>query len=206
MFKRLFDIVFSSFGLVLLSPVFTAAAVLILMDDGLPVFYSQERIGRNFRPFRIFKFRTMTPGSDAKGALVTIGGDERVTRAGRVLRRYKVDELPQLLNVLRGDMSLVGPRPEVIKYVGLFKEDYKKLLALRPGITDPASITFSEEERLLADAGNWEEVYVDQILPKKIGLSLEYAAHHGLITDLKLILRTFFKLGSGAKPPVRMQL
>ncbi len=199
MFKRLFDLVFSGLGIVLLSPVFCAAALLILVDSGPPIFFRQERVGRNFRPFRIYKFRTMVPSSDKKGAMITIDGDERITRSGRILRKYKIDELPQLLNVLKGEMSLVGPRPEVSKYVRLFRTDYKRLLVLRPGITDPASIQFSDEEKVLALAGNWEEIYINRILPRKITLSLDYAAHRSVTRDVVLILKTLFKLGTRTK-------
>jgi lipopolysaccharide/colanic/teichoic acid biosynthesis glycosyltransferase len=136
----------------------------------------------------------MTRGAEKEGALITVGGDERITKVGHFLRSYKIDELPQLLNVLKGDMSLVGPRPEVREYVQLFRSDYEKLLRIRPGITDPASILYSEEEAVLASAVNWQDDYRKRILPKKISLSLRYVENHGILTDFALILRTIFKI------------
>jgi lipopolysaccharide/colanic/teichoic acid biosynthesis glycosyltransferase len=130
---------------------------------------------------------------EEKGPVITVGGDHRVTRIGRFLRQYKVDELPQLFNVLKGEMSFVGPRPEVKKYVQLFEKDYKKLLRIRPGITDPASIKYSDEESILSLSENWEEEYKKRILPGKIDLSLDYVENHNLATDVKLILKTFLK-------------
>ncbi len=194
MAKRIFDIVFSIVALIILSPLFVAASVIIKLDSKGPVFFLQERVGRNFRPFKIYKFRSMRADVKRKGALITIGGDQRITRFGRVLRRYKMDELPQLLNVLKGDMSLVGPRPEVRRYVRIYKEEYSHLLRMRPGITDPASIKFSEEERVLAGTADWEEDYVRRILPEKIRLSLRYAEKNSLLTDLKIIFQTFFRI------------
>jgi lipopolysaccharide/colanic/teichoic acid biosynthesis glycosyltransferase len=194
MIKRLFDIVFSVVGLVFLSPLFAAASVLIKLDSAGPVFFRQERIGRYFRPFRIYKFRTMTAGGQDDGALITVGGDKRITPIGHVLRRYKIDELPQLLNILKGEMSFVGPRPEVREYVQLFKKDYVKLLTVRPGITDPASLTYSEEERVLASSGNWEKNYTCNILPDKIALSLRYVESRNIFTDVTLVLRTILKI------------
>jgi lipopolysaccharide/colanic/teichoic acid biosynthesis glycosyltransferase len=192
--KRLFDIVCSFIGLIILSPVFAAAAAVIRLDSRGPVLFRQERIGRNFVPFTIYKFRTMSAATQGQGALITVGGDKRITRAGVFLRKYKIDELPQLINVLKGDMSLVGPRPEVRKYVDLFVEDYAKLLRIRPGITDPASIRYSEEETVLAAAGDWEEDYINRILPQKIALSLRYAEKPGVLMDVRLVLRTVLKL------------
>lgn len=191
--KRLLDIFFSFTGLLILSPLFAAVALLIKLDSKGPVFYRQERVGKDFKPFRIYKFRSMHPGSDHKGPLVTVGGDKRVTPIGALLRKYKIDELPQLLNVLIGDMSFVGPRPEVNKYVQLFNSDYKKLLTIRPGITDPASIYYSNEESVLSASSNWEEDYTKKILPEKLKLSLHYVNDHNTITDLRLILKTIFK-------------
>lgn len=194
MMKRLFDVIFSLFALIVLSPVFATAAVLIKLDSKGPVFFLQERVGRNFRPFTIYKFRSMKADGGIKSALITVGGDERITKVGHLLRKYKIDELPQLLNVLKGDMSLVGPRPEVSQYVRLFKGEYRELLRMRPGITDPASIRFSEEERVLATAADWEKDYTKRILPEKIRLSLRYVEEHSLLMDLKLIIRTFFRI------------
>jgi lipopolysaccharide/colanic/teichoic acid biosynthesis glycosyltransferase len=192
--KRLFDIAFSIVGLILLSPLFVAASVLIKLDSRGPVFFSQERVGRHFKPFRIYKFRTMTANWQDNGTLITVGGDKRITRVGHVLRRYKIDELPQLFNILRGEMSFVGPRPEVREYVQLFRADYAKLLSVRPGITDPASLTYSEEEKVLASSSNWEKNYVGNILPDKIALSLRYVENRSILTDMRLVLRTILKI------------
>ncbi len=191
--KRLFDIFFSLIGLLFLSPLFVAVALLIKLGSEGSVFFRQERIGKNFESFRIYKFRTMAVGADKMGPLITVGGDKRITKIGKFLRKYKIDELPQLFNVLKGEMSFVGPRPEVKKYVQLFKSDYKKLLKIRPGITDPASIQYSAEETNLSLSKSWEEDYIKKILPEKIKLSLHYLDNHNFITDLKLILITVLK-------------
>ena len=199
MLKRAFDILCSFTGLLALSPLLAVAAVSVKIDSKGPVFFLQERIGRNFRPFSIIKFRTMTTGSERGGSLITVCGDKRITRLGRFLRKYKIDELPQLINVLKGDMSLVGPRPEVKKYVGLFRADYEKLLTVRPGITDPASLRYSDEEGLLSLSADWEEDYINRILPAKIRLSSAYVDNHGVMSDIKLILKTILR-ASGADP------
>lgn len=191
--KRLFDVVCSLLGLVLLAPVFLVVAILVKFDSKGPVFFKHERIGKDFRPFRVYKFRTMHEGAEQHGSSVTVGSDERITKLGRLLRRTKIDELPQLLNVLKGDMSLVGPRPEVKKYVDLYEQEYRRLLAVRPGITDPASLRYSEEEKVLALSPDWEEDYRTRVLPDKIRLSLQYVENHSLGTDLSLILRTIMK-------------
>lgn len=194
MAKRLFDIIVSALALILLSPVFAVTALLIKLDSKGPVFFLQERVGRNFLPFRIYKFRSMADDAGRSGALITVEDDKRITRVGHIIRKYKIDELPQLLNVLKGDMSLVGPRPEVRKYIRLFEAEYGKLLSMRPGITDPASITFSEEEKVLGAADNWEDDYIRRILPEKIRLSLRYVEKHGFLTDLQLIFMTAFRI------------
>ena len=193
MAKRLFDIICSSLGLLVLSPGFMVVAVLVKLDSKGPVFFRHARIGKDFRPFRVYKFRTMREGAEQCGSSVTVGHDERVTRLGRFLRRTKVDELPQLLNVLKGDMSFVGPRPEVKEYVDLYPSEYRQLLTVRPGITDPASLQYSAEERVLAASPNWEEDYRNRVLPDKIRLSLQYVENHSLVTDLMLILKTIMK-------------
>jgi lipopolysaccharide/colanic/teichoic acid biosynthesis glycosyltransferase len=194
MMKRLMDIVLALTGLVILSPVFAATALFIKRDSEGPVFFRQERMGKGFRPFMIYKFRTMTTGAETRGARITVGGDTRITRIGHLLRKCKIDELPQLYNVLKGDMSLVGPRPEVREYVELFKREYAKLLRIRPGITDPASLRYSEEETVLSSADNWQADYTDRILPEKIRLSLGYVEKHDIFTDVGLIFRTLFKI------------
>ncbi len=186
--KRVLDVAASAGGLALLSPVFlTIAAAVRLMSPG-PVFFVQERMGRGGHAFRLLKFRTMTPGTP--GPQVTSANDARITPLGRVLRRYKLDELPQLLNVIRGDMSLVGPRPEVRKYTERFPEDYERILRVRPGITDFAAIEYRDEESLLARSADPERTYVNEILPAKICLYDKYLEHMSLRTDLALIART----------------
>lgn len=193
MLKRSFDIISSLAGLILLIPFFIVVSILIKVDSKGPVFFAQERIGKDFRPFRILKFRTMVHG-DNNGPLITTREDKRITRIGKYLRRYKIDELPQLFNVLKGDMSLVGPRPEVKKYVDLFESDYRKILTVRPGITDPASIRYSNEEELLSQSPDHEEAYIKSILPEKINLSLEYVNNHTMMRDIMIILETIFKI------------
>ncbi len=196
MAKRAFDIIFSLAGIVFFLPVFILAAAMVKFFGGVgPVFFSQERIGRDFKPFKLYKFRSMRESEG--GPPVTISGDKRITGVGRILRKYKADELPQLINVLKGEMSFVGPRPEIKKYVELFKPEYEGLLRARPGITDPASIWYADEESVLAAASSdWEHVYVSSVLPEKIRLSSEYAdGRKNMFTDLKLIAKTLFRIG-----------
>ncbi|NOZ26038.1 MAG: sugar transferase [Nitrospirae bacterium] len=188
--KRAFDIFCSAAGIVLLFPLFAAAAILIKLDSRGPVFFRQQRVGRNFNPFLIYKFRTMTVDASEKGPQITVGGDKRVTRVGRILRRYKIDELPQLINVLKGDMSLVGPRPEVQKYVELFREDYEHILRVRPGITDISSITYRDEEGVLRDKDDPEAFYRNVLLPEKIRLAKLYIDRSSFLYDLGLIWKT----------------
>ncbi|VAX32137.1 Lipid carrier : UDP-N-acetylgalactosaminyltransferase [hydrothermal vent metagenome] len=192
--KRFFDISCSFIGLIILLPLFTVVAILIKFDSRGPVFFRQQRIGKNFRPFRIYKFRTMTTDAPEKGPEITVGGDKRVTRIGRILRKYKLDELPQLINVLMGDMSLVGPRPEVEKYVELYKEDYKHILQVRPGITDISSITYRDEEGVLVGKKDPEAYYRQVLLPEKIRLAREYIARASFFYDLRLIFKTVHKI------------
>lgn len=188
--KRIFDIVASGCGLIVLSPLFLFLAVWIKLDSKGPVFYRQVRVGRNNRDFRIFKFRSMKDGAD-QGSLVTIGGhDSRITRSGYILRRFKLDELPQLINVFTGDMSLVGPRPEVRHYVNYWTPEQMQVLDVRPGITDPASIRFRNENDLLDKAENPEEYYINVIMQEKIRLYLEYVGNQSLWYDIKLIFQT----------------
>ena len=191
--KRALDIVFSLFGLLMLLPLLPLVAILIKVDSRGPVFYQQERVGRDFRIFMIYKFRTMMENADQQGALITAAGDRRITKVGGFLRKYKIDELPQLFNVLKGDMSFVGPRPEVSEYVELFKSDYRKLLTVRPGITDPASLKYSNEETILGISKESLDAYTSRILPEKIRLSSHYIDSHTLATDLKLIVTTLLK-------------
>ena len=194
MIKRGFDIFFAVASLVLLSPIMVLATLLIKCDSKGPVLFKQERIGRAFCPFLIYKFRTMRQDLDNKGRLITIGEDPRVTRIGRVLRKTKIDELPQLINVLKGDMSFVGPRPEVRHFVELFRREYEEILTVPPGITDLASLKYRDEAVLLGKAVNPEEEYLTHILPDKIKLAKDYLQHSSLLFDVKLIIKTFFKL------------
>ena len=187
------------FGLGLLLPLFAAVALAIKLDSPGPVFFRQQRIGRFFVPFRIFKFRTMIDGAPRLGGPITSGGDPRVTRIGRVLRRTKIDELPQLLNVLRGEMSLVGPRPEVDRYVRLFRSDFDRILHVRPGITDLASLRFPDEEKVLASADDPAKEYQERILPEKLRLAAESIAQSSLAFDISLIVRTVLSIG-GKRP------
>ena len=190
--KRLFDVVASGVGLLLLSPLFLLVAIWIKLDSPGPVFYRQVRVGRYNRDFRIFKFRSMRVGAD-KGSLVTIGGrDPRVTRSGYFIRKFKVDELPQLINVFIGDMSLVGPRPEVRHYVDYWTKEQLHVLDVRPGITDPASIKFRNENELLEKADDPEKYYIEVIMQEKLRLYLEYVEHHSFWYDMKLIFQTFW--------------
>ena len=189
--KRLFDIVASGLGLLVLRPLFILVAVWIKLDSEGPVFYRQVRVGRYNKDFRIFKFRSMRVGSD-KGSLVTIGGrDPRVTRSGYFIRKYKIDELPQLINVFIGDMSLVGPRPEVRHYVNYWTPEQMHVLDVRPGITDPASIKFRNENELLEKAEDPEKFYIEVIMQEKIELYLHYVKNASLGYDIKLIFQTF---------------
>lgn len=189
--KRLFDVVASGFGLFLLSPLFFLVAIWIKLDSPGPVFYRQVRVGRYNRDFRIFKFRSMRVGAD-KGSLVTIGGrDPRVTRSGYFIRKFKIDELPQLINVFIGDMSLVGPRPEVRHYVDYWTKEQLHVLDVRPGITDPASIKFRNENELLEKAEYPEKYYIEVIMQEKLRLYLEYVENHSFWYDIKLIFQTF---------------
>lgn len=189
--KRLFDIIASGLGLVCLSPVFLFVSVWIKLDSKGPVFYRQIRVGRNNKDFRIFKFRSMRVGAD-KGSLVTIGGrDSRVTKSGYYIRKYKLDELPQLINVFVGDMSLVGPRPEVRHYVNYWTEEQMHVLDVRPGITDPASIKFRNENELMEKAEDPENYYINVIMQEKIRLYLEYVNNVSFWYDIKLIFKTF---------------
>jgi lipopolysaccharide/colanic/teichoic acid biosynthesis glycosyltransferase len=184
-FERLFDAVCAAAGLLLLLPVFGVIALVILWDDGRPVFFRQKRVGRQGKEFRIWKFRTMRAG--AVGSSVTAAGDRRVTHAGAALRKYKLDELPQLYNVLKGEMSLVGPRPEVPDYVQLAFPRWQAVLQVRPGITDLASLLYRDEEKLLAAAVNPNAFYRDSILPQKLLLNLAYIRSRSFSRDLKLI-------------------
>ena len=189
--KRAFDVVAAGLGLVLLAPLFVVVAAWIKLDSSGPVFFRQERIGRGGQPFRIHKFRTMRVAGEASGSALTVGADPRITRAGAFLRRTKVDELPQLIDVLRGDMSVVGPRPEVPRYVATYPPELRaKVLSVRPGITDPASLQFRDESTLLARAADPEREYRDVVLPAKLRLAADYVDSASLGGDLRLIVAT----------------
>ena len=188
---RFFDIIFSIIGLVILSPIFIVLYLLIRIESKGGGFYSQERIGKNGKPFKLYKFRSMRIGSDKKG-LITIGEkDNRITKTGFILRKYKLDELPQLWNVFIGDMSLVGPRPEVKKYTDLYTEEQKQVLQVRPGITDWASIKYVDENKILGEAKDPDEAYVNLIMPNKIKLNMVYIQHRTLGEYFKIIFTTF---------------
>ena len=191
MMKRFFDIVASGCGLLVLLPLFLVIAIWIKLDSKGPVFYRQVRVGRHNKDFRIIKFRSMRVGAD-KGSLVTIGGrDTRITRSGYFIRKYKLDELPQLINVFIGQMSIVGPRPEVRHYVDYWTKEQLHVLDVRPGITDPASIKFRNENELMEKADNPENYYINVIMQEKIRLYLEYVGKVGFWYDIKLIFKTF---------------
>ncbi|MBQ7530478.1 MAG: sugar transferase [Paludibacteraceae bacterium] len=188
---RFCDIVFSLLGLVLLSPLFLIVALWIVLDDPGPVFYRQQRVGKDGKDFYLLKFRSMRIGAD-KMSLITIGErDPRVTRAGYYLRKYKLDELPQLWNVFTGDMSLVGPRPEVRHYVDTYTDEQRRVLSVRPGITDYASIEYIDENAILAKADNPDKTYIEQIIPAKIALNMRYINHRTTGEYLKIIFLTF---------------
>ena len=192
--KRTFDIILSLFGLILLSPLFLIVSLAIVLDSPGGVFYRQVRVGQHNRDFRIFKFRSMFTDADRRG-LITIGErDPRVTRVGYYIRKYKLDELPQLLNVLIGDMSFVGPRPEVRKYVNLYSPEQLHVLDIRPGITDAASIKYHNENSLLAAQNNPDQYYLQVVMPDKLNINLDYVHNHNIIGDIQLIWNTFMLL------------
>ena len=189
--KRAFDLLFSAVGLFLLFPFLVLIALLINLDSPGPVIFRQERIGKGGKIFRIHKFRTMRVAVDRDGPEITVGSDERITQLGAFLRRYKLDEFPQLIDVIKGDMSIVGPRPEVQKYVDLYPQSAKPVIfSVRPGITDAASIEFKNENQLLGSVPDPERYYVEQILPRKIQHYVAYVQHRSLWTDLVIVLRT----------------
>jgi len=194
--KRIIDIIASTIGIILLLPLFIIIYLIIVLESRGGGFYKQVRVGKNDKDFGLLKFRTMRSGSDKKGLLTVGGRDPRITRTGYYLRKYKLDELPQLFNVLIGEMSLVGPRPEVRKYVDLYNEKQKKVLQIKPGITDYASIEFSNENDILGRAENPEKIYIEEIMPKKLELNLKYISEQSMLTDLKIILRTIIKIVS----------
>lgn len=192
--KRLFDIFASFLGLVFLFPFLFVIGILIVADSRGGVFYRQVRVGKGNKDFRIFKFRTMRPGSDKAGLLTVGAKDNRITGIGIFLRKYKIDEFPQLLNVLIGDMSIVGPRPEVRKYVDMYNEEQLTVLNVRPGITDYASIEYHNENELLAKSTEPEKTYIEEVMPAKLKLNLRYISEAGMLTDIRIIFRTLAKI------------
>jgi lipopolysaccharide/colanic/teichoic acid biosynthesis glycosyltransferase len=192
--KRGFDIVASVIGLFCFSPLLLLFAVLIKLDSAGPVFFKQERIGKGFRPFLIYKFRTMVKNAPQIGSPISFGNDSRITRVGWLLRKSKLDELPQLLNILKGDMSFVGPRPEVPYYVDLFRRDYEQILKVRPGLTDLASLKYSDEASILGQSDNPEAEYLGRLLPDKIQLAKQYIRRSSILFDIRLIFETVIKL------------
>lgn len=191
--KWLFDKSVAAIALLVLSPVFFIVAIAIWATDRGPILYKQQRIGKNQQPFSLYKFRSMRVQPN-NNQLLTIGNDSRITPIGRFIRQYKIDELPQLFNVLNGSMSLVGPRPEVAKYVNLYSTSQLKVLSVKPGITDWASIKYSNESELLAKAENPEEFYVSTIMPDKLALNLEYIKNQSFFLDVKIVINTIFKV------------
>lgn len=196
MLKRLFDIASSFLGLLILSPLFIIIAVVIKLDSKGGIIYKQQRVGKNGKDFYLMKFRTMYMESDKKGLLTVGGKDPRVTKAGYYLRKYKFDELPQLLNVLMGDMSIVGPRPEVRKYVNMYTGEQMKVLSVKPGITDYASLAYRNENEILEKSSDPEHLYITEVMPDKLRLNLNYLKDRSLLVDLKIVLKTLLAIFS----------
>lgn len=192
--KRLFDILTSAIVLLVLLPVWLIIALLVAVESPGGIFYKQVRVGKGNRDFYLYKFRTMRVGSDKKGLLTVGERDNRITRIGYFLRKYKIDEFPQLLNIIKGDMSIVGPRPEVRKYVDLYTPEQMKVLTVRPGLTDYASIKYVNENEVLAASDNPEQTYIDEVMPAKLDLNLQYIANQSLTEDIRLIFRTFMAI------------
>lgn len=192
--KRIFDIIFSTTALLITFPLILICIVIIKLEDpSSPVFYKQKRGGKNKLFFKIYKFRTMSTNAEITGSL-TIGNDLRITKSGKWLRKFKIDELPQFFNVLIGDMSVVGPRPEVEKYINLYNQKQLEVLKIKPGITDYASIIYFEENKLLGKSDDPEKTYIEKIMPHKLDLNLQYINDNSLLIDLKIIFKTFLKI------------
>lgn len=192
--KRIFDVILSVIGIVLLAPFYIIVSLFIMTDSKGGILYKQERVGLNGRIFKVFKFRTMRPDSFSKGALTVGSRDPRITNIGYYLRKYKLDELPQLFNVLFGEMSFVGPRPEVKKYTDLYNDEQKKVLSVLPGITDYASIKFRNENDLLSASDTPEKLYIEQIMPEKLDLNMKYIKDNNVFKDVKIIFDTFYTI------------
>lgn len=194
MAKRIFDIISSLFGLIIFFPFFVIIAIFIVSDSKGGVFFIQQRVGKNNIDFGLLKFRTMKSNSEKHGQLTVSNKDVRITKTGSFLRKYKLDEIPQLINVLKGEMSIVGPRPEVRRYVSLYSTEQLKVLSVKPGLTDLASLKYIHENEILGKSKNPEKTYIEEIMPEKLALNLEYIEKNNLITDIKLIFKTIFKL------------
>ncbi len=197
--KRFFDLSATLLGLIVLTPVFLVIPIVIMLQDGGPAFFRQERIGQWGKPFKIWKFRSMVLDAAKTGECITIGNDPRITPFGSWIRKYKIDELPQLFNVLCGQMSLVGPRPEIPAFIKFYNNDQRAVLLLLPGITDPASLKYRNESEILAQKADPHHAYVNEILPDKININLKYAANAGLLSDIKVI---FYTLGLSSPPSI----
>ena len=193
MVKRIFDIVLSLFGLIILSPILLLLAIAIVVESRGGVFYMQTRVGRNNKDFKLFKFRSMATGSDKKG-LLTVGNDSRITKVGHYIRKYKLDEFAQLLNVIKGNMSLVGPRPEVRKYVDMYNKEQCLVLNVKPGITDYASIEYFDENSLLGASSNPEQTYIEEVMPNKLELNKKYIDNPTVGHDIVLIYKTIVRI------------
>lgn len=192
--KRLLDLLLTIPGLIVISPVLIIVSLIVYAEDRGPVFFRQNRVGLNGKSFKMFKFRTMIVDAEKYGGQLTVGRDPRITRVGYWLRKFKLDELPQLFNVVTGEMSLVGPRPEVIRYVELYNDEQRQVLKLKPGITDLASIKYSNENDILANSADPDKTYIEQIMPEKIAINLDYATSASLIADFLVILKTIAKI------------
>ena len=191
--KRVCDFILSLIGIIVLSPIFIIVSIAIKLDSKGKILFLQKRVGRYGKEFNIYKFRTMVSNAEKLGKQITVGNDNRITKVGAFLRKYKIDELPQLFNVLKGDMSLVGPRPEVPKYVKLYSDEQKKVLNVRPGITDMASLRYKDENEILGKVDNPEEYYINVIMKDKLKLNLEYIEKSNIFFDLYLIIKTVVK-------------
>lgn len=194
MLKRLFDFFFSLIGLIILSPLIFIISILIIIDSKGGIFYKQKRVGKNNKDFYLIKFRTMKTGADKQGLLTVGSKDSRITKVGFFLRKHKLDELPQLINILKGDLSFVGPRPEVRKYIELYDERQKQVLKVKPGLTDYASLEYINESEILSKTANPEKFYIEKIMPAKLELNLKYINESGIKTDMKIIYKTLRKI------------
>lgn len=192
--KRIFDVIVSGIGIIILSPLFIIISILIKLDSEGTIFFKQRRVGKNKKIFYIYKFRTMVTDAEKIGRQITIGNDSRITRVGKFIRKYKLDEFPQLINVLKGEMSLVGPRPEVPRYVELYDEKQEKILLVKPGITDYASIKFRNENDILGKSLDPDREYIENVMPTKINLNLKYISEISLVTDIKIIIDTIIAI------------